>query len=79
MLLCVVVALISVAQAQPADVVKPAVEYKVKIAFESADFGGTTYEGWINDRMQINVEKRLLHLEMDSLLKPFVHRPGVHC
>jgi len=63
--------------AQSADQVIPAIENKVKVVFEPADFRETTYEGWIHDRMQINVEKRLLHLEMDSLLKPFVHRPGV--
>jgi hypothetical protein len=49
------------AQAIPADVVKPAVEDKVKFAFEPANFRETTYEdGWINDRMQINVDKRLV-------------------
>ena len=71
------VALMLTVGAQSVDRVKPAVENKVKIAFEPADFRETSYEGWIADRMQINIEKRLLHLEMDSLLKPFVHRPGV--
>jgi DUF1680 family protein len=70
-------ALISTIEEQYVDIVKPAVDNKVEIAFEPADFRETSYEGWIGDRMQINVEKRLLHLEMDSLLKPFVHRPGV--
>jgi hypothetical protein len=66
------------AQAIPADVVKPAVEDKVKFAFEPANFRETTYEdGWINDRMQINVDKRLVTLDLDLLLEPFNQRPGV--
>ncbi|MHC4266175.1 MAG: beta-L-arabinofuranosidase domain-containing protein [Planctomycetota bacterium] len=77
LLLCFLVAFILTVAAQPLEEVKPAVENKVNLVFEPADFRGTTYDGWIDDRMQINVEKRLLHLEMDSLLKPFVHRPGV--
>ncbi len=65
-------------QSLPADVVKPAVEDKVKFAFEPADFRDTTYyDSWIHDRMQINVEKRLLRLNLDLILDPFVHRPGV--
>ena len=36
------------AEAIPADVVKPAVEDKVKFAFELADFREMTYEdGWV--------------------------------
>jgi DUF1680 family protein len=65
-----------VAQAQPADVVKPVVEIKVQPAFEAADFGETAYEGWIHDRMQINLSKRLLQLDLDMILDPFANRPG---
>ena len=65
------------AQALPANVVKPAVEDKVEFAFEPANFRETTYDdGWIHDRMQINIEKRLLQLKLDTILEPFVHRPG---
>ncbi len=55
---------------------KPAVQSQVKIAFEPADLRGTSYEGWIDDRMGINVEKRLLQLDLDMILEPFVNRPG---
>jgi hypothetical protein len=66
------------AQAIPADVVKPAVEDKVEFAFEPADLEKTTYEdGWINDRMQINIDKRLVTLDLDLILEPFKQRPGV--
>ncbi len=55
---------------------KPAVEAKVNIAFEPANLQDTAYKGWIADRMQINVEKRLLQLDLDMILEPFIHRPG---
>ena len=64
------------AMAQPADVIAPAVETKAAIAFAPADFGGTSYDGWIAERMNINVEKRLLQLDLDMILDPFVNRPG---
>jgi DUF1680 family protein len=56
--------------------VKPAIQAQVKIAFEPADLRDTRYEGWIADRMQVNVEKRLLPLDLGMLLEPFVNRPG---
>ena len=55
---------------------KPAVEAKVGTAFEPAELSGTRYDGWIADRMAINVEKRLLTLDLDMILDPFVNRPG---
>ncbi len=55
---------------------KPAVQTQVEIAFESADLSGTQYDGWIADRMGINVEKRLLTLDLDMILEAFVNRPG---
>jgi len=64
------------AGAQSADVVEPMVETKVDIAFVSADFGATSYQGWIHDRMQINVDKRLMQLDLDMILDPFANRPG---
>jgi len=75
-LLCLSAVLTPAALALPADVVKPAVETKTNIAFEPAGFRETTYDGWIADRMNINVEKRLLQLDLDMILDPFVNRPG---
>ncbi|MEE9569534.1 MAG: beta-L-arabinofuranosidase domain-containing protein, partial [Candidatus Binatia bacterium] len=75
-LLCFQAVLLPTAQAFPPGVVKPVVENKVDLAFEPADFGKTTYEGWVHDRMQINVEKRLLTLDLDMILEPFANRPG---
>jgi DUF1680 family protein/sucrose-6-phosphate hydrolase SacC (GH32 family) len=74
-LLCLLVALTAAAQALAADI-KPVIDNKVAIAFEPAELGKTTYRGWIHDRMQINVEKRLLQLDLDMILDPFVNRPG---
>jgi DUF1680 family protein len=56
--------------------VKPAVEAKVNIMFEPANLRDTQYNGWIAERMQINVEKRLLTLDLDMILEPFENRPG---
>lgn len=56
--------------------VSPVVKAQVDIAFQPADLRATRYEGWIADRMSINVEKRLLTLDLDMLLEPFVNRPG---
>jgi len=64
------------AQVLSADVVDPAVETTAEIAFVSADFAETSYAGWIHDRMQINVEKRLLQLDLDTILDPYANRPG---
>ena len=52
------------------------VQVKVEMAFEPADLAGTRYEGWIADRMRVNVEKRLLQLDLDMILDPYVNRPG---
>ncbi|MGI9234567.1 MAG: beta-L-arabinofuranosidase domain-containing protein [Woeseiaceae bacterium] len=56
--------------------VKPVIPAQVDIAFEPADLSGSRYEGWIADRMSINIEKRLLQLDLEMLLEPFVNRPG---
>ncbi|MDG2072104.1 MAG: glycoside hydrolase family 127 protein [Pseudomonadales bacterium] len=48
----------------------------IDIAFESADLSKTEYRGWIAERMDINVEKRLLQLDLDMILDPFINRPG---
>ena len=55
---------------------KPTVEAKVNIMFEPANLRDTQYNGWIAERMQINVEKRLLTLDLDMILEPFENRPG---
>jgi DUF1680 family protein len=55
---------------------KPAIPTQVATAFEPAELSGSCYEGWIAERMTINVEKRLLQLDLDMLLDPFVNRPG---
>jgi DUF1680 family protein len=77
-IISILTALPQAAQAIPANVVKPAVEDKIEFAFVPANFQETTYDdSWIHDRMQINIEKRLLQLDLDLLLEPFKQRPGV--
>lgn len=53
-----------------------AVEKLIIPVFKTANLRASRYHGWIADRMQINIEKRLLKLDLDMLLEPFVKRPG---
>ena len=52
------------------------VQTQVDIAFEPAEPSGTRFDGWIAERMAINVERRLLTLDLEMILDPFVNRPG---
>lgn len=56
--------------------VPPMVTNAVKDAFVPADYAATAYEGYLGNRMAINLEKRLLSLDMDTLLRPFKERSG---
>ncbi len=49
---------------------------KVELAFYPAQLDTTSFTGWIHDRMEINVEKRLMTLDLQMILKPFTNRPG---
>lgn len=46
------------------------------IAFVAAEIGNSSYSGWLHDRMQINLDKRLMQVDLDMLLQPFEQRPG---
>ena len=56
--------------------VKQPIEAKVNIAFKAGSLSKAEFTGWIADRMDLNVEKRLLQLDLDMILEPFVNRPG---
>jgi len=56
--------------------VKITPQSKVKAAFEPAKLEDISYKGWLADRININIEKRLLSLDLDMILDPFVNRPG---
>jgi hypothetical protein len=51
---------------------------KVKDEFVSADYDiqNAALEGYIGERMRINIEKRSLTLSLPSILEPYIHRPG---
>ncbi|MEE2913604.1 MAG: beta-L-arabinofuranosidase domain-containing protein, partial [Pseudomonadota bacterium] len=49
---------------------------KIVSTFNTADLGRSHFEGWLADRMMLNIEKRLLTLDLDMILDPFEHRPG---
>ncbi len=57
---------------------QPVVKDKVKDIFVPVDYEKQkkAFEGYVGQRMQISLEKRLLTLNMQSLLEPYVHRPG---
>ena len=52
------------------------IEAKVNIAFKAGSLSKAEFTGWIADRMNLNVEKRLLQLDLGMILEPFVNRPG---
>lgn len=51
---------------------------KVKDVFQPAGFNmqNAVMEGYLGERMRINIEKRLLTLNLPSILEPYLHRPG---
>ncbi len=53
-------------------------ENKVKDEFVSADYDiqNAALEGYIGERMRINIEKRLLTLNLPSILEPYINPPG---
>lgn len=54
------------------------VQDKVQDSFISADYNlqKPALEGYIVERIRINIEKRLLTLNLPSILEPYIHRPG---
>ena len=60
--------------AQPAK--SPAVPDKVPDRFTSAAFDRQHIDGILGDRMRVNLEGRLLHVDEKALIDCFEHRPG---
>ena len=54
---------------------KPVVEDKIKDRFIPV-LNSSISRGYLGNRMLVNLEKRLLKLNLDSLLAPYVKRPG---
>jgi len=54
-----------------------AVNDLIKDVFIPAQYINPGYEGYLGERMKINLEKRLLTIDIDSILEPFINRPGV--
>lgn len=44
--------------------------------FIPADYSNPEMKGYLADKININLEKRLLKLNLESILKPFKNRPG---
>jgi DUF1680 family protein len=66
------VAVVSTAGPSP----KPAIGYAVSDVYQPAPFGQQKLGGLLADRMRVNLEGRLLHVDLESLLSGFEHRPG---
>ncbi len=60
--------------AQPAK--SPVVPDKVPDQFAPAAFHGQRIEGILGERMRVNLEGRLLHVDEKALIDCFEHRPG---
>jgi DUF1680 family protein len=56
----------------------PAVPDNMADQFVPAPYAGQRIEGILGDRMRVNLEGRLLHLDEKAVLRCFQHRPGEH-
>jgi len=65
---------ICVGQAKTTGVPQPMVADKVKDKFVPSEHFNKCFEGYVGRRMRINLEKRLLTLDLEAILAPFVHR-----
>ncbi len=57
---------------------KPLVADKIINVFEPSRLQDAKVSAgsYIGERMDINIEKRLLTLDLASILEPYIHRPG---
>jgi uncharacterized protein len=58
------------------ETVEPAVKNRVSDVFVPSDYARTTYRGYLGDRMELNQGKRLLTLDVDTVIRPFEERSG---
>ena len=52
------------------------IKNKVSDSFIPADYKNAT-GGYLSERMKINLEKRLLQINLESILVPYTNRPGL--
>ena len=56
---------------------KPVVSDKIPDRFVAPAYrGDASLDGYVGERMRINLEQRLLTLNLPSILDPYLHRPG---
>ncbi len=72
--LFVVIAVAAVLLAAPPS--KPAIGYAVSDVYQPAPFGQQKLGGLLADRMHVNLEGRLLNVDVKQMLAGFEHRPG---
>jgi DUF1680 family protein len=54
-----------------------AIKDQVSDKFIPADYHNSEAKGYLAERMEINAKKRLLRIDLESILSPYKHRPGV--
>ncbi len=72
--LFIVLAAVAVLSAAPPP--KPAIGYAVIDVYQAAPFGQQKLGGLLADRMRVNLEGRLLHVDVEQIMAGFEHRPG---
>ncbi len=61
-----------------AELPKPAVSDKIQDRFVPAAYDTQKLDGFLAERMRVNLQGRLLHVDEPALLDGFRHRPGKH-
>lgn len=49
---------------------------RVENKFKSANYYNREFEGYLANKMHINLEKRLMTIDLDTILDPYQNRPG---
>lgn len=56
----------------------PAVAYKANQNYIPADFEKQQIDGWLGEKLEANIKKRLYNVDEKELLAGFINRPGSH-
>ena len=56
---------------------KPKIKDAISDRFVPAEYSNADFDGYLAGRMKANLDKRLLTIDLDAILTPYLHRPGV--
>ena len=54
---------------------KSVMSQRVENKFKSANYYNREFEGYLANKMHINLEKRLMTIDLDTILDPYQNRP----